>query len=342
MRPPLARIGKELAFLYGRPNAAGIAGRIGGLLERWEGKLRPPEGVDPRECLRRRLRLDESACLLIAYGDQFREPGAAALDTLQRALTLRLRLPVRAVLFDLYGTLWTSAAGQLDRREPAPAPDGLRELLERYGCPLSPQELAGALAAAIRREHVRRRAEGADFPEVRIERLWAELLGLEPARARAFAVEHEALANPVWPTPGLRGALRRLRRPGLRLGILSNAQFYAPLLFECFLGEGPQALGFREDLLLYSCQLGLAKPSPRLFEIARERLASAGVSAAEVLMVGNDALRDLAPARAAGFQTALFAGDARSLRGAEQAGEATAVITDLRQLPRLLERGKLV
>jgi putative hydrolase of the HAD superfamily len=216
---------------------------------------------------------------------------------------------------------------------------GLKQLLERYGCPLSPREVEGALAAAIRREHQRRRAQGADFPEVRIERLWAELLDLDPTRARAFAVEHEALTNPVWPMPGLRGALRSLRRLGLLLGILSNAQFFTPLLFECFLGESPQALGFREDLTLYSCQLGLAKPAPRLFEIARERLAGAGVPAAQVLMVGNDALRDLAPARAAGFQTALFAGDARSLRGAQAAGETTAVITDLRQLPRLLERG---
>ncbi len=57
-------------------------------------------------------------------------------------------------------------------------------------------------------------------------------------------------------------------------------------------------------------------------------------------MVGNDALRDLAPARRAGFQTALFAGDARSLRGAEQAGQASAVVTDLRQLPRLLASGR--
>ena len=88
MRPPLARIREELAFLYGRAAAAGITKQIGDLLERWKGKLRPPEGVDPRECLRRRLRLDQSACLLIAYGDQFREPGAAPLDTLERAMTL--------------------------------------------------------------------------------------------------------------------------------------------------------------------------------------------------------------------------------------------------------------
>jgi len=256
----------------------------------------------------------------------------------------RLRPAVRAVLFDLYGTLWASAAGDLDRRDlsPASAPaGGLQKLLDQYGCTLSAQSLAGALAAAIRGEHERRRAEGADFPEVRIERIWAELLGLDPARARSFAVEYEALVNPVWPMPGLWSALRSLRGQGLLLGILSNAQFYTPVLFECFLGAGARELGFREELVLYSCELGLAKPSPRLFEIARERLAAAGVPTARVLMVGNDALRDLAPARAAGFQTALFAGDARSLRGAEQAGEACAVLTDLRQLPRLLKPGRL-
>jgi putative hydrolase of the HAD superfamily len=250
----------------------------------------------------------------------------------------RLRRPVQAVLFDVYGTLWASAAGDLDSRSPAEAttPPGLRELLDRFGCTRSPQELAGALAAAVRAEHERRRAEGADFPEVRVERIWAELLGLEPTRSRAFAVEYEAMVNPVWPMPGLRSALAGLRRKDLALGILSNAQFYTPLLFECFLGADPRALGFQDELVLYSFELGLAKPSPRLFEIARQRLAVLGIPPGRVLMLGNDALRDLAPARAAGFQTALFAGDARSLRGAEEAGAATAVLTALGQLPRLM------
>jgi putative hydrolase of the HAD superfamily len=250
----------------------------------------------------------------------------------------RLLRPVRAVLFDVYGTLLVSAAAELDHRgrEDAAAAPGLQDLLDRYGCPRSPQALAEELAAGIRAEHERRRAEGTAFPEVRIERIWAKLLGLDPARARAFAVEYEALVNPVWPMPGLRSALSSLRRQGLALGILSNAQFHTPLLFECFLGSDPTALGFREELLLYSFELGSAKPSPRLFETARQRLEALGVPAGRVLMVGNDALRDLAPARAAGFQTALFAGDARSLRGAGEAGRVTIIITDLRQLPRLL------
>ncbi len=277
------------------------------------------EDQEPLRILRRRLRpLDRLPAGLAPRG--------------------RLRRPVEAVLFDLYGTLWISAAAELDRRDPqAPAPRGLPELLERYGCALSARELAAELAAAVQREHERLRAEGADFPEVRIERIWAGLLGLEPAHARAFAVEYEALLNPVWPMPGLRGALRSLQQKGLSLGILSNAQFYTPLLFECFLGASPRALGFREELILFSFELGLAKPSPRLFAIARQRLAALGIGPGRALLVGNDALRDLAPARRAGFQTALFAGDARSLRGADAAAAATVVVTFLGQLPRLLD-----
>jgi putative hydrolase of the HAD superfamily len=228
----------------------------------------------------------------------------------------RLRLPIQAVLFDVYGTLWASAAGAWGSRDPAsPPPAGLQDLLDRYGCPRSPRSIAEGLAAAVRREHERLRGEGADVPEVRIERLWARLLEWpDPARARAFAVEYEALVNPVWPMPGLRSAITGLHLMGLTLGVLSNAQFYTPCLFECFLGADARDLGFRDELLLYSFELGLAKPSPRFFEIARERLAALGVPPGRVLMVGN----------------------ARSLRGAELARQATAVVTSLAQLARLV------
>ena len=62
-----------------------------------------------------------------------------------------------------------------------------------------------------------------------------------------------------------------------------------------------------------------------------------GISAAEALYVGNDMLNDITPAHALGFRTALFAGDARSLRLRENdervAGiEPDLVLTDLAQI----------
>jgi putative hydrolase of the HAD superfamily len=129
-----------------------------------------------------------------------------------------------------------------------------------------------------------------------------------------LAVEYEARANPSWPMPGLRECLDALHGKGLLLGLVSNAQFYTPALFEGLLGAPPEAFGFDRDLQYYSYQYGWGKPSPRLFELAAEALAARAVAAGEVVYVGNDMLNDIAPARQVGFRTALFAGDARSLR----------------------------
>jgi putative hydrolase of the HAD superfamily len=48
--------------------------------------------------------------------------------------------------------------------------------------------------------------------------------------------------------------------------------------------------------------------------MAAEKLHLKGIQPAAVLFVGNDMLNDIYPASAIGFQTALFAGDRRSLR----------------------------
>ena len=49
----------------------------------------------------------------------------------------------------------------------------------------------------------------------------------------------------------------------------------------------------------------------------------------EALYVGNDMLNDILPACKLGFHTALFAGDARSLRRRDGDGQLEAVAPDL-------------
>jgi putative hydrolase of the HAD superfamily len=103
------------------------------------------------------------------------------------------------------------------------------------------------------------------------------------------------------------------------LGIISNAQFYTPLLFEAFFGALPEKIGFDPELLMYSFEMGEAKPSSRLFNKAASVLAGRGINARNCLFVGNDMFTDIWGAQSAfsegeGFQTALFAGDGRSLR----------------------------
>jgi putative hydrolase of the HAD superfamily len=114
--------------------------------------------------------------------------------------------------------------------------------------------------------------------------------------------------------PGALAAIQSLKAAGITLGLISNAQFFTPLLFEAFFGSSPAGLGFDPGLLVYSYRIGEAKPSPALFAGALDRLAALGLAAENCLYVGNDMLNDIAPAITAGFKTLLFAGDSRSLR----------------------------
>jgi len=96
-------------------------------------------------------------------------------------------------------------------------------------------------------------------------------------------------------------------------------------------------LGFDPGLVFYSYQFEVAKPSPVLFRKAAETLKAKGIQPSDVLYLGNDMLNDIYPAKAIGFQTALFAGDKRSLRlraGDSRCKKLTPdlVITDLIQL----------
>jgi putative hydrolase of the HAD superfamily len=131
---------------------------------------------------------------------------------------------------------------------------------------------------------------------------------------KELALRYELAVNPVFPMPGARETLEVLRKRGLRLGLISNAQFFTPLLFRDFFDDSPEELGFDPGLLIYSFEIGEAKPSPALFAPALERLSSLGISPESCVYVGNDMLNDIYGAARSGFKTVLFAGDRRSLR----------------------------
>ena len=137
--------------------------------------------------------------------------------------------------------------------------------------------------------------------------------------------------------PNLKKTLLKCREKGLLMGIVSNAQFFTPLLFEWFLKSRPPGLGFHPDLTLYSYRFGYAKPSLRLFRRAAETASALGIDRQSILYVGNDMLNDIRPASVVGFKTALFAGDGRSLRPRESDDRCWGltpdlIVTDLRQL----------
>jgi putative hydrolase of the HAD superfamily len=140
---------------------------------------------------------------------------------------------------------------------------------------------------------------------------------LRPTRdvIEALAIEYECRVNPTWPMPDLLPMLAALRQRGIKLGIISNAQFFTPLLFEALTDRTLAQLGFDEALCVYSFDRLEAKPSTALYERAAARLREReNIQPAQTLYLGNDMLNDITPARQVGFRTALFAGDKRSLR----------------------------
>jgi putative hydrolase of the HAD superfamily len=139
--------------------------------------------------------------------------------------------------------------------------------------------------------------------------------------------------------PGLKKLLATCSQKKLATGIISNAQFFTPLLFEWFLNARMENLGFDSELNFLSYRLGRAKPSAALFNMAASAIEAKGIDAAATLFVGNDMLNDIYPAHQIGFQTALFAGDERSLRLRTDDSRclnlsANLILTDLGQLIR--------
>ena len=246
---------------------------------------------------------------------------------------------VQCVLFDIYGTLFISASGDISlAQQNAPQQLRIKDLLAKYGFRISPQRLLSELYLAIKDRHAQLRAQKIDFPEVNIEQIWRQVLQFDNATtAREFAVEFEFIANPVYPMPNLAMMLASVRQKGYLMGIVSNAQFYTPYLFKWFLRNYPDGLGFQRDLIYYSYRFETAKPSTKLFQLAAATLEAKGINRSAVLYLGNDMLNDIYPASITGFQTALFAGDRRSLRlrkNDPRCRDLTPdlVVTDLSQL----------
>ena len=149
-----------------------------------------------------------------------------------------------------------------------------------------------------------------------------------PVSFQQLAIEYEARVNPVWPMPGLLSCLAVLRSAGMVLGIVSNAQFFTPMLFPALVGKSVTELGFAKELCVWSFQHGHAKPGPFLYQQQRQLLASQGIQPGEILYVGNDMLNDVLPAQQVGFRTGLFAGDQRSLRKREGDGRVANISPD--------------
>ena len=270
------------------------------------------------------------------------------------------QLDVRAVLFDIYGTLLISASGDITTSEAASQGHAFCQAFVAADVHVPSDGEAGVrlLLDEISAEHEQAQQAGIDYPEVEIIEMWrrtmtklkqAQLLpetfeALNETELYRLALEYELRVNPVWPMPNARKCLEALHAAGLTLGIISNAQALTIDLWRVLLEAESSSFVIDDGLQYYSFQFGRAKPGLHMFELAAATLAERGYDAHDVLYLGNDMLNDMMPASTVGFRTALFAGDARSLRRREGDPRVVnvtpdLVITDLLDLAECLVSG---
>lgn len=250
-----------------------------------------------------------------------------------------LTTPIDCILFDVYGTLFISESGDISlARNRSRKTRKLDALVQKYAVDQPVDALLESFFSEIRSAHETLKQKGIPYPEIEVDKIWMRVLNTEDtARARAFALEFEFLINPVYPMPHVETLLRACLKRSVQMGIISNAQFFTPMLFDIFFESTLQQLGFHKDLIFLSYRFGWAKPARYLFEKAAARIQERGIPLANVLYVGNDMRNDIYPADAVGFKTALFAGDRRSLRLREDDPQCKnlapdLILTDLIQL----------
>lgn len=255
---------------------------------------------------------------------------------------------VKAVLFDIYGTLLISKAGDINYEDAQEGEDIIQKALGKVGISttMSTQDLNSLYTKLLADHQKARRKEGIEFPEVDIRAVWRDFVkhisGVYPSQddAQQLAVWFEVWTNPTDLMPGAKDVLQNLSVSSLKTGLISNAQFYTRHLLEGYLEKTLEDLSIPSYLTAFSYEFLEGKPGKLMYTSCASYLQKQdSLQPNEVLFVGNDCLKDVYPAHSVGFKTALFAGDARSLRLRKEDPRCRNLKPDLviTELPQLLE-----
>lgn len=253
---------------------------------------------------------------------------------------------IRAVIFDVYGTLLISGSGDVGSADADDRGDFIGAALAAVGYPDDgPIPTIDELHGQIKQSNETRKTDQCPKPEVDIVEIWRRTIRDIGAPDFAddteaivrLAAEYESRANPTWPMPGAAPLLAGLPDQEFELGIVSNAQVFTVRLVEDLLQQSLAGGGFDLDLCIFSNRFRQAKPGPRLFDVLRDGLGRRGIQPHQAVYVGNDMLNDVWAASVAGLKTAWFAGDGRSCRPRDDDPRCRSlrpnlVITDLLQL----------
>lgn len=260
-----------------------------------------------------------------------------------RAKPFLVRLPqVRAVLWNVYGTLLAIPGGELYFEHPQPfvmnvALEKTIQEFKMWGSmsrkPGQPSEYLSQIYAQLLIEHKTAPAGAEKYPEVASDRLWEAVVkkllqkeykfdsgffGSLNEFSRKVAYFFHASLQGTACYPGAAKALRHVADRGLTQGLLADGQCFTPVQLQRGLSAQDGATRL-DDLLTPGCitlsyEVRGRKPSERLFRQSLSALAANGLAPEQVLHVGSRMARDILPARRLGLRTALFAGDKGSLQ----------------------------
>ncbi|MBD3346086.1 MAG: hypothetical protein GF401_13590 [Chitinivibrionales bacterium] len=249
---------------------------------------------------------------------------------------------IRAVIFDVYGTLvdyWRHEFSDKDAKErfllkafnKTATRFSLASFLKKMN-PEHPPELTlrDLYHGLIALKHEQGKEKGIEYPEVQIENIWMIMImmlkryGFQPetlelgndrelARCMAFYYNYHVLGRGLF--PGVVECCKALRKQNVILGILSNAQFYTPIDLTLFIRD--QSSGefddynelFDLDFCFFSYSDGIAKPGKHMFEKLFAIFKAYQILPSQAIFAGNDLLLDIKTAQDLGMQTAFFTGD---------------------------------
>jgi putative hydrolase of the HAD superfamily len=278
---------------------------------------------------------------------------------------------IRAIVFDVYGTLINYWRPGLQNKEKRPEvfADSCRIVAERFAftpylAEMDPQAkpektLYDLYCGLIALRHEQASKKGTAYPEIKIEEIWDIILLMlkrhgydaqrhiaaaagDQAQYVAFTYNFFSLGRELY--PGVINALEKLKRNNMALGIVSNAQFYTPIDLTLLIRD--QSGGayddmnelFDPELTFYSYEYHVAKPDRLLFEKLFNVLYEYQILPSQAVFVGNDLALDIEPAAQVGMRTAFFTGDRESAYFHGKQGSVTPdiVFGSWEELPRKL------
>jgi len=262
---------------------------------------------------------------------------------------------IQVIAYDFYGTLFISGVGDIGVDDGDPDEEILLDVLTTTGIEIQNNDAASegfkVYNRAVEKMISDLKSRGIEYPEPDIRLVWKEVLDTmegsnlitKPDGEDLFdtiAIEFEARMNPVWPMPNVTETLHYFKKQGYTQGIISNSQFYTPIVLEALTGQSLEKLGFSKELLHWSYEEEMKKPGILFYEnyLKKLRRFDENLNPGNVLYIGNDMLKDIYPAKTVGMKTALFAGDERSLKWRKEDSRCNKIlpdliITDFSQLP---------